>query len=199
MFMVDDLLGPRKGPGRRPKLSDAELLCLAIARALLGYHSERRWLRAVTSRLGHLFPYVCAARPPTTAACAGPRRWSPRSARPWRWRVRRGVTPGGCWTPPRSPVAQPPDGAALGAGRVGRLRLWAGSASGSRRSSTPSRTSSAWRATAPTPSKGSGSGSPSGCWPWPPAYGSTGSSTPRSSARWSPTTTNATHQSTSVI
>jgi hypothetical protein len=47
--------------------------------------------------------------------------------------------------------------------------------------------------------RASGSGSPSGCWPWPPASGSTGSSAPRSSARWSPTTTNATHQSTSVI
>jgi hypothetical protein len=26
---------------------------------LLGYHSERHWLRAVADRLGHLFPYVC--------------------------------------------------------------------------------------------------------------------------------------------
>ena len=26
---------------------------------LLGYRSERRWLRAVNTRLGHLFPYVC--------------------------------------------------------------------------------------------------------------------------------------------
>jgi hypothetical protein len=56
---IDELLEPRRGPGRPPKLSDAELLCLAIAQVLLGYRSERRWLRAVTSRLGHLFPYVC--------------------------------------------------------------------------------------------------------------------------------------------
>jgi len=56
---IDDLLEPRRGPGRRPKLSDAELVCLAVAQVLLGYHSERRWLRAVTHRLGHLFPYVC--------------------------------------------------------------------------------------------------------------------------------------------
>jgi Transposase DDE domain len=56
---IDELLEPRQGRGRPPKLSDAELLCLAIAQVLLGYHSERRWLRAVTSRLGHLFPYVC--------------------------------------------------------------------------------------------------------------------------------------------
>jgi hypothetical protein len=30
-----------------------------VAQVLLGDRSERRWLRAVTSRLGHLFPYVC--------------------------------------------------------------------------------------------------------------------------------------------
>jgi hypothetical protein len=56
---VDELLEPRRGPGRRPRLSDAELVCLAIAQVLLGYRSERRWLRAVNTRLGHLFPYVC--------------------------------------------------------------------------------------------------------------------------------------------
>jgi hypothetical protein len=56
---IDELLEPRRGPGRPPKLSDAELLCLAVAQVLLGYDSERRWLRAVADRLGHLFPYVC--------------------------------------------------------------------------------------------------------------------------------------------
>jgi DDE family transposase len=56
---IDELLEPRRGPGRPPKLSDAELLCLAVAQVLLGYRSERRWLRAVNTRLGHLFPYVC--------------------------------------------------------------------------------------------------------------------------------------------
>jgi hypothetical protein len=56
---VDELLEPRRGPGRPPKLSDAELICLAVAQVLLGYDSERRWLRAVGGRLGHLFPYVC--------------------------------------------------------------------------------------------------------------------------------------------
>ncbi len=43
-----------------------------------------------------------------------------------------------------------------------------GSASGSRQSSTPSKTNSAWSSTAPTPSRASGFESPSGCWPWPP-------------------------------
>ena len=59
--MVDDLLGPRTGPGRRPKLSDAELVCLAIAQVLLGCNSERRWLRLAGQRLGHLFPYLPTA------------------------------------------------------------------------------------------------------------------------------------------
>jgi len=55
---VDDLFGARLGPGRRPKLSDSELVCLAIAQVLLAYPTERRWLRAVRQRLGHLFPYI---------------------------------------------------------------------------------------------------------------------------------------------
>jgi DDE family transposase len=55
---IDDLLGPRLGPGRRPKLSDAELVCLAVAQVLLGARSERHWLRFAHARLGHLFPYL---------------------------------------------------------------------------------------------------------------------------------------------
>jgi hypothetical protein len=56
---IDELLEPRRGPGHPPKLADSELICLAVAQVLLGYHSERRWLRTVADRLGHLFPYVC--------------------------------------------------------------------------------------------------------------------------------------------
>jgi hypothetical protein len=55
---IDDLLGPRRGPGHPPKLSDAELVCLAVAQVLLGARSERHWLRVVRDRLGHLFPYL---------------------------------------------------------------------------------------------------------------------------------------------
>lgn len=55
---IDDLFGPRLGPGRKPKLSDAELVCLAVAQVLLGCGSERRWLRFANRRLGHLFPYL---------------------------------------------------------------------------------------------------------------------------------------------
>jgi hypothetical protein len=58
---IDELVGPRRGPGRPPKLSDAELVCLAVAQVLLGFGSERRWLRFAGKRLGHLFPYLPTA------------------------------------------------------------------------------------------------------------------------------------------
>ena len=55
---IDDLFGPRHGPGRKPKLSDAELVCLAVAQVLLGFDTERRWLRFANKRLHRLFPYL---------------------------------------------------------------------------------------------------------------------------------------------
>lgn len=56
--MVDDLLGREWGRAGGPKLSDAELVCLAIAQVLLGCDSDRRWLGLANQRLGHLFPYL---------------------------------------------------------------------------------------------------------------------------------------------
>jgi hypothetical protein len=59
VYCDDHLIPPhRPRPGRRKKLSDAELLCLAIAQVLLGYPSHHHWLRFAYSRLGHLFPYL---------------------------------------------------------------------------------------------------------------------------------------------
>ena len=55
---VDDLCDPPPRRGRPPRISDAELVCLAVAQMLLDCPSERRWLRIVRIRLGHLFPYV---------------------------------------------------------------------------------------------------------------------------------------------
>jgi hypothetical protein len=50
-------LGPRRrGPGRPPAVTDAELVCLAVAQVLLRYDDERHWLRAAPHRVGHLFP-----------------------------------------------------------------------------------------------------------------------------------------------
>ena len=46
----------RRGPGKPPAVTDAELVCLAVAQVLLRYDDERHWLRAAASRVGHLFP-----------------------------------------------------------------------------------------------------------------------------------------------
>ena len=46
----------RSGPGRPPEVTDAELVCLAVAQVLLRFDDERRWLRAAAGQVGHLFP-----------------------------------------------------------------------------------------------------------------------------------------------
>jgi hypothetical protein len=62
---TDDLLkeSPQLAPyrpeiGIGPKLSDAELVTLAVMQALLGFTSEARWLRHARAHLRHLFPYL---------------------------------------------------------------------------------------------------------------------------------------------
>jgi Transposase DDE domain len=59
---VDDYLAERAGgrrrPGRPKHLTDSELVTLAVAQALLGYHSEARWLRYAYVNLARMFPYL---------------------------------------------------------------------------------------------------------------------------------------------
>jgi Transposase DDE domain len=62
---TDDLLKtcPEWAPWRPaigilPRISDAELVTLAVMQALLGYVSEARWLRYARRHLRHLFPYL---------------------------------------------------------------------------------------------------------------------------------------------
>ncbi len=62
---IDDALqaAPELRPWRpvvgiAPKLTDAELLTLAVMQALGGYTSEARWLRYARTALRHLFPYL---------------------------------------------------------------------------------------------------------------------------------------------
>jgi len=62
---IDDLLQqqPHLAPWRpavgiAPKLTDAELVTLAVMQALLGFTSEARWLRHASRHLRHLFPYL---------------------------------------------------------------------------------------------------------------------------------------------
>ncbi|MPZ12733.1 MAG: IS982 family transposase, partial [Kiloniellaceae bacterium] len=61
--MIDDLLRayperlpPRPKVGFAPKISDAELVTLAVMQALAGYTSERRWLRHARQHLSAMFP-----------------------------------------------------------------------------------------------------------------------------------------------
>ena len=62
---TDDLLkaSPDRAPARprvgfAPRLTDAELVTLAVMQALLGRTSEARWLRFARAQLRHLFPYL---------------------------------------------------------------------------------------------------------------------------------------------
>jgi hypothetical protein len=62
---VDDLLKahPERLPERptvgfAPKITDAELVTLAVLQAVLGYPSERRWLRHAHEQLTGWFPYL---------------------------------------------------------------------------------------------------------------------------------------------
>ncbi|QXE39615.1 IS982 family transposase [Streptomyces sp. GMY02] len=55
---IDDHVAPRRRIGRPPKLTDAELLCLAVVQVLLGFPSARHWIRFAHARLGHLFRYL---------------------------------------------------------------------------------------------------------------------------------------------
>jgi hypothetical protein len=273
---IDELLGPRLGPGRPPKLSDAELVCLAVAQVLLGVRSERHWLRFARDRLGHLFPYVpgqagynkrlraaghqlslairhlAMASPSwcdsfrlldaTPLPCGASRETVKRSAlwphcaygydrshSRWYWGFKMYLltAPDGmpitwCLATPKLgerevaqvllddaarqqalaagtiiladkglPVASSRPTSATskrsccaqtaGTSRAGSDR-WAGCASGSSRSSTPSRTSSGWSSTAAAPWAGCSSASVSGCWPWPLGSGSTGCSANPTSA-----------------
>jgi len=62
---TDDLLkdSPQFAPWRpavgiTPKITDAELVTLAMMQAILGFTSEARWLRHAHAHLRHLFPYL---------------------------------------------------------------------------------------------------------------------------------------------
>jgi hypothetical protein len=46
----------RRGPGRPPAVTDAELACPAVAQVLLQLDDERHWLRAAPRLAAPLFP-----------------------------------------------------------------------------------------------------------------------------------------------
>jgi hypothetical protein len=59
VHLDDDVIpstNQRRSPGRPRLLTDAELLCVAVAQVLLRCDDERRWLRLAPKLIGHLFP-----------------------------------------------------------------------------------------------------------------------------------------------
>src|ERR687898_746838 len=63
----------RPAVGIAPKLTDAELLTLAVLQALLGHVSEARWLRYARKHLRGLFPYLPGQS--GYGSCASHSRW----------------------------------------------------------------------------------------------------------------------------
>jgi hypothetical protein len=55
---VDDLLPKRRGRGHPPRITDAELIALAVAQMFLAIPNDRKFLAIARWRLGHLFPYL---------------------------------------------------------------------------------------------------------------------------------------------
>src|SRR5580693_4712366 len=54
---ADDLLPEKPGNARR-RVTDAEVVTLCVAQAIMGIPSDRRFLAVATKRLGHLFPQL---------------------------------------------------------------------------------------------------------------------------------------------
>jgi hypothetical protein len=63
----------RRGPGRPPVVTDAELVCLAVAQVLLRYNDEHHWLRAARRVSGTCSP-GCWAKASTTSGSRTRRR-----------------------------------------------------------------------------------------------------------------------------
>lgn len=53
-----ELVPWRPAVGMKPKVSDAEMVTLAVLSALLGFDDEARWVRHVRAQWRHLFPYL---------------------------------------------------------------------------------------------------------------------------------------------
>jgi hypothetical protein len=68
---ADDLLPKQASNGKRI-LTDAEVVTLAVAQAIMGIPSDERFLAAARKRLAHLFPRL-PKRPATTSDASGSR------------------------------------------------------------------------------------------------------------------------------
>jgi hypothetical protein len=72
--LAEEFFSDRRGPGRPPKITDAELVCLAVARVLLDCPGDRRFW---PGRAGgwDTCSRICPSSRATTSACAP---WRPR-------------------------------------------------------------------------------------------------------------------------
>ena len=55
---IDDFLPVRRGPGHPPRITNSELITLAVCQMLLGLPNDRQFLALAAYRLRHLFPYL---------------------------------------------------------------------------------------------------------------------------------------------
>lgn len=173
---VDELLGKRSRPGRPPRLSDAELVCLAVAQVLA---TPKLGEREVAAALLGGWPATRLLRPGMVIAAdkglAG-------------HRFAQGVGQLGAVLVRPDRRDEPHRW-----GSLGGIRQWIEGMIDTLKDQLGLERHGAHTR------KGCGCGSPSGCRPWPPGSGSTGSSASPTSAAWSPTTTNPPAQSASVI
>src|SRR5512132_2122159 len=174
----------RRGPGRPPVVTDAELVCLAGAQVLLRYHQEHHWLRAAPSRVGHLFPRLLGqseynqplkdAAPLMEAALRWLAEHTPARRSCWDcWTARRSAA-----ASPRSPPSALTCSATPATAMSPRTAATTG-ASSSCSSGPPTAPSlgSPW----PTPSCGASGSRPGSCWPTRPP------TAPPRAPPWSPT------------
>ena len=66
---ADDLL-PESTKNATRRVTDAEVVTLCVAQAIMGIPSDRRFLAVAAKRLGHLFPELPGS-PGTSNAAAG--------------------------------------------------------------------------------------------------------------------------------
>ena len=74
---IDDMLVKDRRPGHPVRLRQPELVCLAVAQALLGFHSEHRWSVSPCATCAAAFR-TCRTSPVTTSGCVLRCRWSSR-------------------------------------------------------------------------------------------------------------------------
>ncbi len=101
---IDDALAKDRRPGHPVRLGQSELVCLAVAQALLGFHSEHRWIRFAICHPHGALPYL-PHQPGYNKRLRAALPLTGRSSGTWPPTATSGSTPSGSPTPPRSNAA----------------------------------------------------------------------------------------------